>query len=140
MKTMILILSMLFFAIGCSEDGSNEQQKPSIYGTWKLIETYGSDGGSNPQWATIKNGYTYIFNKNETFSSTRFNECTTGIYLLTNNTLTLDFDCNEFDTGVEESSGTFVENYIFENNNLILTPSYLSCFEGCGYKFERTEN
>lgn len=139
MKNMYLILSVLFLFTGCNEEEA-KQQENSIYGTWKLIEIYQSDGGSNPQWTIADISYTYTFNNNGTFSSTRFAECASGTHKVTNKSITLNYSCNEFDTGIENPPGTFVENYIFEKNNLILTPSYLNCIEGCGYKFEKIES
>ncbi|APY12118.1 hypothetical protein BWZ22_13155 [Seonamhaeicola sp. S2-3] len=138
MKPIILILSMLLSFTSCSDDDTKSQEE-SFLGTWKLIETYGSDGGSNPQWTIVDNGYTYTFSNDGTFSSTRFTECTTGTYDVSNNTITLDYSCVGFDTGVENPPGTFVENYNFENGNIILTPTYMNCIEGCGYKFEKIE-
>lgn len=138
MKNMYLILSIFFLIVGCDEE-ETKQQENSIYGTWKLIEIYQSDGGNNPKWTSVNNGYTYTFSNDETFSSTRFTECTTGTYDISNSTIILDYSCAGFDTGVETPPGTFVENYNFENGNIILTPSYLNCIEGCGYKFEKIE-
>jgi len=138
MKPIILILSMLLSFTSCSDDDTKSQEE-NFLGTWKLIETYGSDGGSNPQWTIVDNGYTYTFSNDGTFSSTRFTECTTGTYDVSNNTITLDYSCVGFDTGVENPPGTFVENYNFENGNIILTPTYMNCIEGCGYKFEKIE-
>lgn len=139
MRTKILLLSMLLSLTSCRDDDTKSQET-SILGTWKLIETYGSNGGTNPQWTTVNNGYTYTFNNDGTFSSTRFiGECTTGTYIMSSNSITLDFDCAGFDTGIESPAGTFVENYGFENENIILTPSYMDCIEGCGYKFEKIE-
>ena len=99
----------------------------------------GSDGGSNPQWTTVANGYTYTFSDDGTFSSTRFTECTTGTYEVSSNSITLDYGCAGFGTGIENPAGTFVENYSFESENIILTPSYMNCIEGCGYRFEKIE-
>jgi len=139
MKSLVLIFSILFSLTSCSEKETN-QQKNSIYGTWQLIEIYQSDGGSNPQWISVDIGYTYIFNNDGTFSSTRFTECTSGTYEISSDSITLDYSCVGFDTGVENPSGTFIESYIFENAYLILTPSYLNCIEGCDYKFEKVES
>ena len=139
MKKLLLMLAICFFILGCSEE-ETKQQEQSIYGTWKLIEIYQSDGGSNPQWSNVDTSYTYTFNKDGTFSTTRFTECTQGTYDKSNNSITLDYRCNGFNTGIENPPGTFVERYIFENAHLILTPSYLNCFEGCDYKFEKIEN
>lgn len=139
MKKMFLILSILFLFTGCNHEDP-KQQENSIYGTWKLIEIYQGDGGSNPQWTTVNSGYTYTFNNDGTFSSTRFTECNSGTYVMSSDLITLKYNCNGFDTGIENPPGTFAESYIFKNTNLILTPSYLNCIEGCDYKFEKIEN
>jgi hypothetical protein len=139
MKNMFLILSIFLFITGCSEE-ETKQQENSIYGTWKLIEIYQGNGGNNPQWTSVDSGYTYTFNNDRIFSSTRFTDCISGTYEVSGNSITLDYSCNGFNTGIETPPGTFVESYIFENANLILTPSYLNCFEGCDYKFEKIEN
>lgn len=139
MKSIILILSILFSLTGCSEKETNQQEN-SIYGTWQLIEIYQSDGGSSPQWTTVDESYIYTFNNDGTFSSTRFTECTSGTYEISNNSITLNYSCVGFDTGMENPPGTFIESYIFKNANLILTPFYLNCIEGCDYKFEKVEN
>ena len=138
MKNMFLILTMLFLYTGCNEEDTKQQEK-SIYGTWQLIEIYQSGGGSNPQWTAVNIGYTYTFKDDGTFSSTRFTECTSGTYKTSTNSITLDYSCDGFDTGIESPPGTFVENYMFENNNLTLTPSYLNCVESCDYKFEKRD-
>ena len=86
MKNLILIFTILL--LSCSNDDNKPQENP-LKGTWKLIETYSSDGGSNPQWTSVENGYTYTFNSNGTYSSTRFSECSTGEYTITDSTATL---------------------------------------------------
>ncbi|AUS07068.1 hypothetical protein [Pseudotamlana carrageenivorans] len=138
MKLTILILCIFLSLTSCSDDEAKSQEN-NFLGTWKLIETYGSDGGSNSQWTSVDNGYTYTFNNNGTFSSTRFTECTTGTYGVSSNSITLVYGCEGFDTGIENPAGTFVENYVFEDENIILTPTYMNCDEGCSYKFEKVE-
>ena len=118
---MVLILIMLFLYTGCNEE-EKKQKENSIYGTWQLIEIYQSGGGSNPQWTAVNIGYTYTLKNDGTFSSTRFTECTSGTFQTSTNSITTDYSCDGFDTGIENPPGTFVENYIFVNNNLILTP------------------
>ena len=138
MKNLILIFSILIIFINCANDDTNKQEN-SIIGTWKLIETYGSDGGSNPQWSTITNGYSYTFNQSGNFTSNRFSECSEGKYSISGDDLILDYGCNGFTTSIENPEGTFIEKFIFERGNLILTPTYLTCIEGCGYKFQKIE-
>lgn len=130
MKNMFLILSIFFLITGCSE-GEAEQQENSIYGTWKLIETYGSDGGNNPQWTSIVDGYTYTFNDDGTIISDRFT-CNGGYTLISSNQVTINFNC-------VDSQFNLMYTYSFENQNLILTPDLSNCDEGCGEKYEKIE-
>lgn len=134
MKNLILIMIVLISS--CSKNETIEQED-ELKGTWKLIERYGSDAGNISQWHPVENGYTYTFNSNGTYSSTRFSECSTGDYTFTASTLTLAYDCENFNTGIENSPEAFIENYVFENRKIILTPTYLNCDEGCSYKFRK---
>lgn len=130
MKSIILILSMLLSLTSCSDDDVKPQEN-DILGTWKLIETYGSDGGSNPQWTAVNNGYTYTFNNDGTLISDRFT-CNGSYSLLSQNQVTISFDC-------ADSQFNLVYNFTFKNQYLILTPNLSNCDEGCGDKYEKTE-
>jgi hypothetical protein len=137
-KLKIGILSLLTIAIiGCSSDDEKIEAEQSIIGTWKLIEVYLDPGDGSGNWSSVENGYTYNFLANGQFTSTRFSECSTGNYVIDSNQLTLVFDCDGFTTGIEEPEGTFIENYTFESNTIILVPNYILCIEGCGWKFEK---
>lgn len=140
MKQLILILSMLLSFTSCSETVNPKEQDTSIVGTWQLIEVYGSDGGSNPQWTPVEDGYTYTFKSDSTFSSNRFNECEIGTYSTNQDQLTLNYSCDGFTTGIEGSEGTFVENFKIENSLMFLSPTYMSCIEGCDNKFKKIGN
>jgi len=129
MKSLILILSMLLSLTSCSDDDTKAQEV-SIIGTWKLIETYGSDGGSNPQWATVENGYTYTFNNGGSIISNRFN-CN-GSYTMSLNDITINFSCSD-------SQFNLIYSYVFEDGKLILTPDLMNCDEGCGEKYQKIE-
>lgn len=125
---------------GCSDDDDqSELSATGISGTWLLTETYIYEPDNQGHWVPTENGYTYTFNSDGTFSSTRFFECTTGEYSMSKNQLILTYDCKGFDTGIEDKAGTFIENYHLENGKIILTPTYLNCDEGCGFKFEKIE-
>ncbi|MDB9873773.1 hypothetical protein OAC97_00750 [Flavobacteriaceae bacterium] len=139
MKTIIFILTIVFVATGCNKSENVEQSSSNnkLIGQWQLIEIYEGNGGSVNQWNSVENGYNYEFNSNGSFSSDRFVERSVGNYILTDNTITLDFSCEEFNTGTEIPSGIFIENFSFDNNNLVLVPSYLNCDEGCGFKFSK---
>ena len=128
MKQLIFIFSILFLLSGCSED-NEKQQENSIFGTWKLVETYGSAGGQG-QWTPVENGYTYTFGEDGILISDRFS-CE-GTYIVDLNNITIDFDC-------QESQFHLTYGVSFENNNLILTPDPVNCDEGCAEKYQRME-
>lgn len=138
MKNLLLSLCMIFSLAACNED-DNKEQYSMVIGSWLLTEIYGSDGGQG-SWNGVENGFVYTFNSDMTFTSTRFSECTYGDYSVTDNLLTLKFGCEEFDTGIENPPGTFIEAMSFEGEALILSPTYMNCDEGCSYKFKRIKN
>lgn len=133
----LFFLWVLFSFFACSSDKSENNQKTSITGKWQLIEEYGSIAGEEPQWVSVENSYFYTFTKDDNFTSNRFSECQTGNFSLTNTQLILDFGCAGFTAGIETPEGTFIENYSLENGFLYLSPNYLTCDEGCSYKFEK---
>lgn len=53
--------------------------------------------------------------------------------------LSLDYDCDNFTTGIESPQGTFIENFKIENGFILLSPTYMNCIERCEYKFQKTE-
>lgn len=132
-----MISCFVLTLFGCSNDDENIKDENSIVGTWKLIEVYNDPGDGSGSWNSIENGYTYNFSVNGEFTSTRFSECSSGNYSINSNKLTLDFDCDGFTAGIENPEGTFIENYTFESDRIILVPTYLNCDEGCGWKFEK---
>jgi len=140
MKTIYLILiSFLFIITACNKE-ENDKQEELIYGSWELIEVFISYGSSNSGWQQASSSYFYNFYEDNTFNSNRFVECDFGSYTFTENTIELNYGCEDFTTGIENPPGVFTENYTFENNHLILVPTYLICDEGCGWKFKRIQN
>lgn len=131
MKQFLLILTLIFLSTGCSND-DKKLDTSNIVGTWKHYEEY-----DNFKWNKVDGGYTYTFNANGTFKSTRFTECIKGKYTVASDKLTLDYDCDEFTTQVESPPATYVENYKLEKGYMYLTPTYLVCFEGCTSKFRK---
>ena len=132
MKNLILIAVLFTSLSGCTnnENESRQIQESSIIGTWKLIEKYGSDGGSDPQWNTVEDGYVYTFKNNDIIISNRFN-CNGSYTLSSSNQVTITFDCSD-------SQFNLVYDYTFENRKLILT-NLSNCDEGCGEKYEKIE-
>ena len=137
MKSLIFIVGIIISCHSCSQNNESEVEDNSIIGTWKLVEVYSSDGGSNPKWNKIENGYVYIFKSDNSFTSNRFSECETGSFTFSQTQLILTYNCPDFSTGIEYPAGTFIENYSKNNGEIILKPTYLTCIEGCGYKFRK---
>jgi hypothetical protein len=134
MKKLISLLALLFLILSCSND--DKVHSTNIIGTWKLYQA--NIGASN--FNTVKDGYTYTFNTDGTFKSTRFTECQTGTYAISSNVLTLDYGCEDFTTSIESPAGTFLENYKLEKGYMYLSPTYLFCDEGCSYKFSKIKD
>ncbi len=107
-----------------------------IIGKWKLVEAFISDGG--PQyWVNVENGEEITFTGDGLFSSNRFSECTKGDFSIELNELYLNYNCEGFTSGMENSEGLITYNITFESNYLLLTPTSLICIEGCNYKYIR---
>ncbi|RAV28091.1 lipocalin-like domain-containing protein [Sinomicrobium soli] len=136
MKNLILIISVFLF-VSCSNDDDAATPRQQITGTWTLAEAKVGTGAPG-KWEPVSEGYSYTFGSDGTFSSDRFSGCTAGTYVLSEDTLVLEYDCEGFTTGMEEPEGTFSESISFEGGKMILTPTYMGCIEGCSYKFEKT--
>jgi hypothetical protein len=134
MKKMINIAILLFFLIGCKEEVL-EQDENSIYGTWKLIEVF-SGPPSGDGWNQIENGYTYEILSSGEFNSSKYDECSTGTFSVSDQTIFFNYDCENFNP-CGANSTSCQESFSFEGKFLVLKPDYLQCDEGCGYKFKK---
>tara|TARA_B110000114_G_C14824950_1_gene290247 strand:+ start:26 stop:451 length:426 start_codon:yes stop_codon:yes gene_type:complete len=137
MKNMYLILAVLFLFTGCNEKEAKQQEDTSIYGTWQLTQSFVVDGVSG-DWKDIENGFIITLNKNNTFSSNKFQECSIGTYSINtnNNKITFEYGCSNF-TPCESNSSKCVEVFVLENQLLKFTPEYSSCIEGCGERLKK---
>lgn len=131
MKNYILIFVLFLSFAACSNnDGKgNQRQQQTLFGTWKLIEIYGSDGGGMLQWNPVQDGYNYTFKENGVLLSNRFS-CNGSYSLENDNHTSINFDCN-----VSKFTQTY--DYHFENNRLILEPHPNPCDEGCMEKYKK---
>lgn len=135
MKNMTIIIMMLILFSGCGDEKQSEQET-SIYGTWQLVESYVVSGVEG-EWEQVENGYQYDIHSNMTFVSNQFSECAEGVFVLSDTEISFSYECEGFTTGIESPAGTFTYQYALSNGQLSLTPTYLSCDEGCGYKFDK---
>mgnify|MGYP000627119768 CR=1 FL=1 len=109
-----------------------------IEGTWKLTEAYISAGG--PQyWTDVEDGEEIEFQGNGSFSSDRYPECATGIFSVDDGNLTLEYNCEGFESGTENEEGLITYKLDYGKNAILLTPTSILCIEGCSYKYERVD-
>ena len=138
MKNMILILSMFFLFSGCDKETQTEPQENSIYGTWQLTEIYALSGTTG-KWEQVRDGYTFSIEPSNTFSSEKFQECTQGTVEINETRIIFKYECDGFTAGIESPVGEFSYTYSFVENKLSLHPDFLSCIEGCGYRFSKRD-
>ncbi|WBL25752.1 lipocalin family protein [Zunongwangia sp. HGR-M22] len=123
----------LFTSISCDTQDYGMYEVDRIVGSWKLVEIY----NDNNQWTPAENTYSYTFNEDGTFISTRFPQCTIGSYSIQDDEIYLDFDCTTNRMiGIASTSSTIVEELDYEDVNIIFTPAYSDCDQGCRLKFK----
>ena len=146
MKNMILILSMLLFLTGCSEEEQRQQQldTSSIFGTWQLVEKY--DGGSLQPKQLVENGYLLSFDTSGSVITTDWLICDRpsdswlhGGYSIqeidNQEAVIFEFFCPKLNKTIPD-----IERYVyFRYDSLILTPTNRvnTCDEGCSEKFKK---
>jgi len=139
MNRLFLILPILIFSVFNSCDKEDDlkgfdQDAFPIEGTWKLTAAYISAGG--PQyWTDVKDGEVLNFLSNGSFSSDKFEECSTGSYSVEDGNLILEYDCDGFESGTENGEGQITFKIDYGKNAILLTPTSILCIEGCSYKY-----
>lgn len=146
MKNMILILSMLLFIAGCSQEEA-KQQDNTVYGNWKLTKrTANNIDGSSNNWENVKNGVNIIFDEDFIFKSNEFTVCNNytnnGVFKLNEITesdiikKTIEITINNCQ---KKPNGIFTRSfyYSFSGNSLILIPKKPACFEGCAFLYKK---
>ncbi len=126
-----LLIGFLLFACNDGELNPLDEKLDvlQINGTWQLSESSYSIGDGVQHWQPVNNGYSYTFKADSTFLSNRFEHCDGGTYSITNNRLTLDFNC-------EGADKVYIENFQLKEGALFLSPvSPIICIEGCSFKF-----
>lgn len=138
MKFKFYLIACLLFFIACDKsiDEPIMVDESLIVGKWEQTQAFISAGG--PQyWIDVENGEVIEFFENGTFSSDRFNECTTGNFFIEEIILNLEFNCTEFNSGFENEEGLITYKIEFYSNYFILTPSSGPiCTEGCSSKYQ----
>lgn len=132
---MIILLTFLSL-LACSEDENKVEQEPSIYGIWQLSQSFIVDGVEG-DWVEVEDGYTYEIKPNGHFNSSKFEECSDGTFEINDTTITLNYSCENFSTGIENPPGVFSYEFSITNSILEIQPTYIGCFEGCGFRFKK---
>lgn len=133
MKTprQLFLLLVILFTAGCKKDKSTVDSS-ELTGRWQLI---GQNFGLPDGHVNIENGYELTFRQDGTFFHGRYTTCPQGRYTRTDSTITFDYHCD--DKSQLLSGGIQEERFRLANNALYLTPTYLSCAEGCVYVFKK---
>lgn len=128
MKNLILLLTLSFVTLNCSKSDSENQNNipPELIGKWKVIEVYSTDGGSEPKWSSIVNGFSYTFsNDNIVIRDNLQTGCNEGKFSLKNeNTILFVFPCITYESFIENNTNTLL---ILDTKN----------FEPLKYKFQK---
>ncbi|MFC6860346.1 lipocalin family protein [Zunongwangia atlantica] len=128
--------SSLLILPSCDNEEREMYEVDRIVGSWKLVEVYSVDASGHGEWTPAEYSYSYNFNEDGTFTSTRFSQCTTGNYSIYTDELALDFECTSTGMGIASASSTYIEEFDYEGNNVIFIPTYPACDQGCRLKFE----
>ncbi|MTH16500.1 lipocalin family protein [Flavobacterium sp. LC2016-01] len=137
MKKLIVLFVFALFQVSCNSDNEPKVKNTGIIGTWKLTGHYVSAGGPS-NWIPADDSYTYTFNSDGSFTSTRFPECKAGTYKTDTKTLTLVYGCPGFTTTMEKPAGTFIENYTIEDKQMYFYHvNYMRCIEECSDVFTK---
>jgi hypothetical protein len=139
-RNIIFSIILVFPFISCSIENEEEKVESSLIGTWQLVQTFEYTEAGPGNWIGVEDGYTYTFSQNGEFYSTRFEECTSGMFSIDSNLLTMEYGCNEFATGIEDPEGVFMEDFIFVDGELLMNPAYQNTIEGFITKFKKVSN
>ena len=139
MKRIPISFAIGLLILGCSDKDNSLIQEDNLLGTWELIEQREYGGTPNTDWRPTAYSYQIELKADGKFVSSRFSECAKGEYFVssTDNTLTFEYSCPDFSVKGLSGNGIFLEKYSFDGKYLILSPTYLTCDEGCAFKFER---
>lgn len=135
MRNLIYILIFSFFS--CNSDESGQFENFELIGKWKLTKAFISAGG--PQyWVTVEDGEEFVFFKDGTFNSSRYDECTSGTFSTEPNRLFLRYNCEGFESESENTKGFVTFDLKYESDSFVATPtSGPVCIEGCSYRYDR---
>ena len=85
----------------------------------------------------VEDGVEFVFNSDGSFVSDMFTECMDGSFSVESNNLTLRYECDGFDSGIENEKDEVTYNITFESDHFVLMPTSVFCIEGCSYRYKK---
>ena len=121
---VFLFIGIVLLQLSCKKD-PQEVDSSKLEGKWKLV---GRDFGL-PDWKVdVEDGEELTFYPDSAFSK-GVSKCSEGPYSVSGKFVTFDYSCPDKETLLSEG----IQKWIFsiKDGNLILTPTFLICDEGC---------
>ncbi|MDW3646078.1 MAG: lipocalin family protein [Bacteroidia bacterium] len=140
MKKIISLLSLLSFLLffACEQEFQPSETENSLIGSWQLSESFMSIGGAG-SWQKVEDGMTYTFENNGIFRVTKFEDCSSGSYIVEGNKIRMKYDCVNPLADFENAAGELVEQFKFVGKYLYINPTYIFCTEPCDNRYLRIE-
>lgn len=126
-----LLIAICFLFTFCDDEDDVNVKQASLIGKWKLVEQKVGIGPPG-EWADVEDGGIFEFNFDKSFVDSSNPYCITGTYEINNDTLTLNFDCLEYNLSLEFLLREFT------SSSFMMSPTTFMCTEGCTFRYERT--
>ena len=136
MRIVFIFVVLTFLCCSPSSEAPLVTDGPiQIEGKFKLTESYLGTGGET-DWQVVENGPEFVFAGNGTFTSTHYETCSTGTYVIADDVLQLQYNCPDFENNAIDEDGFITYAIAFGANFFILSPtSGPTCIEGCSYRY-----
>ena len=133
MRNLAFIALSFFLLVACEPEATEAldlRLDDSITGKWQLVEQKVSIGGP-ATWQDVEDGNTFQLNEDGTFTGFQsFTACETGTYEVSEEELTLTYNC-------EDDTKPFTYSLLKEEDAIILSPKTVICTETCEYKYRK---
>lgn len=137
MKNLICVFAIFLGLSSCNSDDSAAAEETGLIGKWVLNEAFISAGGEQ-FWVDVENGEQFVFCADRTFTSSRYPECSTGVYVMNTDELRLNYGCEGFVPSSQNQDGWITFALDITSDYFILRPtSGPICVEGCSYKYQK---
>ncbi|MEM8887889.1 MAG: lipocalin family protein [Bacteroidota bacterium] len=137
-QSYLSCLFMIMFLFACEREMQDPTQEDSLIGTWQLSEAFYSIGGAG-SWNKVEEGFSYTFEENGVFRTTKFEDCSSGKYIVEGDKIRMKYDCGNPLPDFANAEGELVEQFKFIGKHLHINPAYVFCTEPCDSKFIRIE-